>query len=135
MHKENIESRQETEAVLPGVRIEPLRQEDLDAAQAHLDNLTKPRGSLGRLEDLAKRLFAMKQGRLPLSVSPALMFTVAGDHGVAAQGVSPFPQAVTRQMVQNFLNRGAAVNVLCRTGGMAAADCGRRLRGAAVPRT
>lgn len=108
----------ELEALFPGLRIEAVRREDLDAAQAHLDNLTKPRGSLGRLEELAARLYAMSGGRLPLSVSPALMLTVAGDHGVAAQGVSPFPQAVTRQMVMNFCNGGAAVNVLCRCGGL-----------------
>ena len=68
------------EALFPGLRIEAVRREDLDAAQAHLDNLTKPRGSLGRLEELAARLYAMSGGRLPLSVSPALMLTVAGDH-------------------------------------------------------
>ncbi len=118
MHKKNIQSKEKMESVLPGLRIEPLRPEDLEAAQAHLDDLTKPRGSLGRLEELARRLFAIGRGSLPLSVSPALMLTVAGDHGVAAQGVSPFPQAVTRQMVQNFLTGGAAVNVLCRTAGM-----------------
>lgn len=106
------------EHFFPGLRIEPLRQQDMVAAQAHLDNLTKPRGSLGRLEDLARRIYAMRRGQTPLSVSPALMLTVAGDHGVAAQGVSPFPQAVTRQMVQNFFDGGAAINVLCRSTGM-----------------
>ena len=106
------------ERLFPGVRIERPQREHLKAAQAHLDNLTKPRGSLGRLEELARRLYAMRRGELPLSVSPALMLTVAGDHGVAAQGVSPFPQAVTRQMVMNFLRGGAAVNVLCRCAGM-----------------
>ncbi len=100
------------------MRIERPRREHLAAAQAHLDNLTKPRGSLGRLEEVARRLYAMRRGQLPLAVSPALMLTVAGDHGVAAQGVSPFPQAVTRQMVMNFLQGGAAVNVLCRCGGL-----------------
>lgn len=108
--------------ILPGLRIEALRREDLDAAQAHLDNLTKPRGSLGRLEDLARRLFAMHaqrtSGAETLAVSPALMLTVAADHGVAAQGVSAYPQAVTRQMVQNFLDGGAAVNALCGVCGM-----------------
>lgn len=108
----------ELERLFPGLRIERPRREDLDAAQAHLDNLTKPRGSLGRLEELARRLYAMRRGELLLSVSPALMLTVAGDHGVAAQGVSPFPQAVTRQMVMNFLHGGAAINVLCRCGGL-----------------
>lgn len=108
----------ELERLFPGLRIERPRREDLDAAQAHLDNLTKPRGSLGRLEELARRLYAMRRGELLLSVSPALMLTVAGDHGVAAQGVSPFPQAVTRQMVMNFLHGGAVVNVLCRCGGL-----------------
>ena len=106
------------ERIFPDLRIEPLRQQDLDAAQAHLDDLTKPRGSLGRLEDLARRLYAMHGGQVPLRVHPALMLTVAGDHGVAAQGVSPFPQAVTRQMVQNFFGGGAAINVLCRSMGM-----------------
>ncbi len=106
------------ERIFPDLSIEPLRQQDMDTAQAHLDNLTKPKGSLGRLEDLARRLYAMREGQLPLRVSPALMLTVAGDHGVAAQGVSPFPQAVTRQMVQNFFEGGAAINVLCRSTGM-----------------
>ena len=68
----------------PGLRIGALRQQDMAAAEAHLDKLTKPRGSLGRLEDLARRLYAMRGGQTLLSVSPALMLTVAGDHGVAA---------------------------------------------------
>ena len=106
------------ELILPGLRIAPLLQKDLDDAQAHLDDLTKPQGSLGRLEDLAQRLYAMSGGQAPISVSPAIMLTVAGDHGVADQGVSPFPKAVTRQMVQNFFNNGAGVNVLCKTSGM-----------------
>ncbi|MBE6442378.1 MAG: nicotinate-nucleotide--dimethylbenzimidazole phosphoribosyltransferase [Desulfovibrio desulfuricans] len=106
------------EQISPGLHIAPVRQEHLDAAQAHLDDLTKPRGSLGRLETLARRLYAMSRGRTPLAVAPAVMLTVAGDHGVAAQGVSPFPQAVTRQMVQNFFHGGAAVNALCRASGM-----------------
>ncbi|MDD4702558.1 MAG: nicotinate-nucleotide--dimethylbenzimidazole phosphoribosyltransferase [Desulfovibrio sp.] len=104
--------------IFSDLSIEPLRQRDMDTAQAHLDNLTKPKGSLGKLEDLARRLFAIREGQLPLRVSPALMLTVAGDHGVAAQGVSPVPQAVTRQMVQNFFGGGAAINVLCRSMGM-----------------
>ncbi|MDR1777873.1 MAG: nicotinate-nucleotide--dimethylbenzimidazole phosphoribosyltransferase [Desulfovibrio sp.] len=98
--------------------IEAIQERHLQAARARLDDLTKPRGSLGRLEDAAARLFAMGGGRFPLVLEPAVLFTVAGDHGVAAQGVSPVPQAVTRQMVRNFLNGGAAINAFCRTGGM-----------------
>ncbi len=106
------------EEIIPGLRIVPVDPADLLAAQQHLDNLTKPRGSLGRLEELARRLYGMAGGRSPLVVSPAMMLTVAGDHGVAAQGVSPCPQIVTRQMVANFLQGGAGVNVLCRASGM-----------------
>ena len=86
------------------------------AARAHLDNLTKPRGSLGRLEDLAARLVCIQGGGAP-KADPARIYTVAGDHGVAAEGVSLFPQEVTRQMVLNFVNGGAGINVLCKTSG------------------
>ncbi|MBQ9405892.1 MAG: nicotinate-nucleotide--dimethylbenzimidazole phosphoribosyltransferase [Desulfovibrio sp.] len=106
------------ESISPGLHIDPLDQEHIHAAQNHLNSLTKPRGSLGRLETLACRLFAISSGALPLSVSPALMLTVAADHGIAAQHVSPYPQAVTRQMVQNFLHGGAAINVLCNISGL-----------------
>jgi len=86
-------------------------------AKAHLDNLTKPRGSLGRLEELAMRLFAIGGGRAP-AVDPARIYVCAGDHGVAAEGVSLYPQDVTRQMVLNFLNGGAGINVLAKTAGV-----------------
>lgn len=86
-------------------------------AQAHLDNLTKPRGSLGRLEELAARLFAIRGGKAPV-VDPARIYVCAGDHGVAAEGVSLFPQEVTRQMVANFLAGGAGINVLADTAGI-----------------
>ena len=86
-------------------------------AQAHLDNLTKPRGSLGRLEELAARLFAIRGGKAPV-VDPARIYVCAGDHGVAAAGVSLFPQEVTRQMVANFLAGGAGINVLADTAGI-----------------
>ncbi len=85
----------------------------LDEAQAKLDNLTKPPGSLGRLEELARQAVAVT-GRLDPVVSPKLVCTFAGDHGVAAEGVSAFPQEVTAQMVYNFLAGGAAINVLAR---------------------
>ena len=80
-------------------------------AQEYLNNLTKPVGSLGRLEELALMLWRI-QGCRPLQVDPAVMFTVAADHGVVAEGISLYPQEVTRQMVVNFLNNGAAINVL-----------------------
>ncbi|MDR3320213.1 MAG: nicotinate-nucleotide--dimethylbenzimidazole phosphoribosyltransferase [Desulfovibrio sp.] len=99
-------------------RIELIQESSLNVARTHLDDLTKPRGSMGRLEDVAARLFAIGQGQMPLVVEPAIMLTVAGDHGVAAQKISPAQQAVTRQMVRNFLNGGAAVNALCRSAGM-----------------
>lgn len=104
--------------LFPQARIRPVAAADLAAARTHLDSLTKPVASLGRLETLAARLWAMKGG-LPLEVGPALMLTVAADHGIAARGVSPFPQAVTRQMVANFLAGGAAINVLCAANDLA----------------
>jgi len=84
-------------------------------AQRHLDALTKPPGSLGRLEELAVRLVALT-GRAP-SVAAPVIFTFAADHGVVAEGVSAYPQSVTAQMVENFLRGGAAVNVLARQAG------------------
>jgi nicotinate-nucleotide--dimethylbenzimidazole phosphoribosyltransferase len=85
-------------------------------AQAHLDNLTKPQGSLGRLEELALQMF-MAQGGCAPAADPARVYTVAGDHGVAAEGVSLYPQEVTRQMVLNFLAGGAGINALAKTAG------------------
>jgi nicotinate-nucleotide--dimethylbenzimidazole phosphoribosyltransferase len=87
-------------------------------AAAHLDGLAKPKGSLGRLEELAVRLFCIAGGKTPLRVDPAIIFTVAGDHGVAAQGVSLFPQSVTGLMVRNFLDGGACINALCKAAGI-----------------
>jgi nicotinate-nucleotide--dimethylbenzimidazole phosphoribosyltransferase len=84
-------------------------------ARRHLDTLTKPPGSLGRLEELAVRLAALT-GRAP-RVSAPVIFTFAADHGVVAEGVSAYPQSVTAQMVENFLRGGAAVNVLARQAG------------------
>jgi nicotinate-nucleotide--dimethylbenzimidazole phosphoribosyltransferase len=84
--------------------------------QAHLDNLTKPQGSLGRLEELALQLYMVQGGGRP-QADPCRVYTVAGDHGVVAEGVSLFPQEVTRQMVANFLAGGAGINVLTRTAG------------------
>ncbi|MFQ5465163.1 MAG: nicotinate-nucleotide--dimethylbenzimidazole phosphoribosyltransferase [Thermodesulfobacteriota bacterium] len=83
------------------------------AAQERLDSLTKPRGSLGRLEELARRYAAMTGSASP-SVTRKVIFTFAGDHGVADEGVSAFPREVTPQMVYNFLAGGAGINVLAR---------------------
>ncbi len=85
-------------------------------AQAHLDQLTKPLGSLGRLEELAWRLVEMT-GNDPPVVRRPVIFTLAADHGVVAEGVSAYPQVVTAQMVENFLRGGAAINVLARHAG------------------
>jgi nicotinate-nucleotide--dimethylbenzimidazole phosphoribosyltransferase len=82
-------------------------------AQRRLDQLTKPPGSLGRLEELARRL-AEISGTCPPSVRHPVIFTLAGDHGVVEAGVSAYPQIVTAQMVENFLRGGAAINVLAR---------------------
>lgn len=98
-------------------RISPLDPTYFDQAQAHLDTQTKPKGSLGTLERIACRLVALADGQAP-RVDPARVYTCAGDHGVAAQGVSLFPQDVTRQMVENFVREGAAINVLTRTAGV-----------------
>ena len=91
--------------------IEPLDSSAFALARKHLDSLTKPPGSLGMLEDLAAQVYAV-QKRRPINVDPALIVVAAGDHGVVARGVSPFPQKVTRQMVANFLSGGAAVSVM-----------------------
>lgn len=98
-------------------RIHPLDTSFLRQAQYHIDRQAKPRGSLGMLEKIACRLTAITQSHTP-SIDPARIYTCAGDHGVAARGVSLFPQEVTRQMVANFLNNGAAINVLTATAGV-----------------
>jgi nicotinate-nucleotide--dimethylbenzimidazole phosphoribosyltransferase len=85
------------------------------AVQRRLDQLTKPPGSLGRLEELAIGLGALS-GRPP-TVDRPVIFTFAADHGVAAEGVSAYPQSVTTQMLENFLAGGAAINVLAKQAG------------------
>ncbi len=81
--------------------------------QKRLDNLTKPPGSLGRLEELAKQIVEISGIEKP-TFKNKVIFTFAGDHGIAQEGVSAYPQAVTAQMVYNFLNGGAGINVLAR---------------------
>ncbi|SHE48573.1 nicotinate-nucleotide--dimethylbenzimidazole phosphoribosyltransferase [Desulforamulus putei] len=86
-------------------------------AQQRLDNLTKPPGSLGVLEDIARRLAGIQGKPLPELPREKVSLVLAGDHGVVAEGVSAFPQEVTPQMVLNFLRGGAAINVLARRAG------------------
>ena len=82
-------------------------------ARIRLDHLTKPQGSLGRLEELVCRIVEITGAERP-AIRRAVIFTLAADHGVAAEGVSAYPQVVTAQMVENFLSGGAAINVLAR---------------------
>lgn len=84
--------------------------------QAHLDNLTKPLGSLGRLEEFAAQ-FARASGAVPPRLQKKTMIVMAGDHGVTEEKISAFPAEVTPQMVLNFLGGGAAINVLARHAG------------------
>lgn len=85
----------------------------ISKAQKKLDNLTKPQQSLGKLEEFAKRVAGIT-GSIEPSIKSKVIFIMAGDHGVARQNVSLFPQEVTVQMIHNFLNGGAGVNVLAR---------------------
>jgi nicotinate-nucleotide--dimethylbenzimidazole phosphoribosyltransferase len=93
--------------------IQPVDTSRTNAVQAQLDNLTKPQGSLGRLEELAKK-YCLVTGKDKPVIRKKLIFTFAGDHGVTEEGVSAFPREVTPQMVLNFLRGGAGVNVLAR---------------------
>lgn len=92
-------------------RIEKLDEMAMSAARARQDTLTKPPGSLGRLEELSIQLAGISGKALP-AIKDKAVITMAADHGVVAEGVSAFPPEVTPQMVMNFLNGGAAINVL-----------------------
>ncbi len=93
--------------------IQPVDPLLLKKAQKKLDNKTKPLGSLGRLEEFARR-FAAISGNLEPDTTKKIIYTFAGDHGVTEEGISAFPREVTSQMVFNFLSGGAGVNVLAR---------------------
>jgi nicotinate-nucleotide--dimethylbenzimidazole phosphoribosyltransferase len=96
--------------------IKPLDESAMQTARARQDTLTKPRGSLGRLEELSIQLAGMKADPFP-AVERKAVIVMAADHGVAREGVSAYPAEVTRQMVLNFLRGGAAINVLARQAG------------------
>ena len=91
--------------------IEPPSENWRKRACTHLDTLTKPLGSLGRLEDLAAQVVAIRRSTIAVPLSKGV-YVFAADHGITAEGVSAYPRAVTYQMVLNFLRQGAAVNVL-----------------------
>jgi nicotinate-nucleotide--dimethylbenzimidazole phosphoribosyltransferase len=97
-------------------RIEPADPTAALGAQAALDEKTKPRGSLGRLEELACRIAGIRRTAIPGTLRKAVV-VAAADHGVAREGVSAYPQEVTRQMLANFAADGAAVCVLARLAG------------------
>ena len=101
-------------------KIPPIDIAAAKQAQARQGNLTKPRGSLGRLEDISIRLAGMKADPLP-DVTHKAVIVMAADHGVALEGVSAFPAEVTKQMVLNFVSGGAAINVLARQAGASVA--------------
>ncbi len=82
-------------------------------ARAKLDSLTKPPGSLGRLEEIAAKIVSIREQETPACANKAV-YVFAADHGVTEEGVSAYPKAVTQQMVRNFLANGAAINVLAR---------------------
>ena len=98
------------------IRIGALDQMAITAARARQDMLTKPAGSLGRLEDISVQLAGIYGQNIPKPENKVIVLAAA-DHGVATEGVSAYPQEVTPQMVLNFLGGGAAINVLSRHAG------------------
>nr|WP_267901365.1 nicotinate-nucleotide--dimethylbenzimidazole phosphoribosyltransferase [Cohnella faecalis] len=93
-----------------------LEESAMNETRLYLDTLTKPRGSLGRLEELAVQLAGIAGAR-PEAILKKAVIVMAGDHGVCEEGISAYPPEVTPQMVANFLNGGAAINVLARQAG------------------
>ncbi|MGH9771100.1 MAG: nicotinate-nucleotide--dimethylbenzimidazole phosphoribosyltransferase [Candidatus Acidiferrales bacterium] len=96
--------------------IAPADESWIRRAQERQDRLTKPPGSLGRLEEIANRICAMQRTLEPRTDNPAILI-FAADHRVCDERVNPFPQSVTRQMLANFLAEGAAINALAKSAG------------------
>src|SRR5690348_13303977 len=96
--------------------ITPLDQSAMEAARARQQALTKPAGSLGRLEEIAIQLAGITGQPMP-KVWRKAVIVIAGDHGVTEEGVSAYPAEVTPQMVYNFLRGGAAINALAKFAG------------------
>ena len=102
---------------MPDFHIRPLSQELAAIIQHKIDFKTKPLGALGQLEQVARQV-ALIQGTLTPKLQRPHLLIFAADHGIAAEGVSKYPQEVTYQMVLNFLHGGAAINVFCRQHGI-----------------
>ena len=96
--------------------IVPVDEDVMADARAKQDSLTKPKGSLGLLEELSVRLAGIYRTSSP-SIAGKVIFTMAADHGVTEEGISAYPSEVTKQMVLNFATGGAAINVLARCAG------------------
>ena len=94
-------------------KIERLDFSLMKETQRRLDNLTKPKGSLGRLEEIAMQIVGITKKRNP-SLKNKVIFVMAADHGVTEEGVSAYPKEVTSQMIYNFINGGAGINVLAK---------------------
>src|SRR2546423_11526296 len=106
-----------TPFALAAAAVRPLEAVAMAEAEARQDRLTKPRGALGRLETLSLHLAGIAGACPPPVPAPAAVAVFAADHGVVAEGVTPWPQEVTAQMVANFVSGGAAINVLARAAG------------------
>ncbi|GAQ95410.1 nicotinate-nucleotide--dimethylbenzimidazole phosphoribosyltransferase [Thermodesulfovibrio aggregans] len=98
------------------LEIQPVKKEFFDIAWKRLNNLTKPQGSLGKLEEIAAKLVAIYENPMP-EIKKKAVLVFASDHGVTQEGVSAYPKEVTAQMVFNFLRGGAGINVLARHAG------------------
>jgi len=97
-------------------KITPISEEWISKAKKRLNSLVKPKGSLGRLEEIAERIVAIREEERP-SINKRAIFVFASDHGVVEEGVSAYPQDVTKGMVKNFLKGVAGINALAREEG------------------